>query len=202
MRLASVFAISILVGCVPTMNKQLSAIREEPGSYGIEHRMGHVKREEVTSGVELAEPAYSYRSVDPVMLLGGSAERICFRFDFKESTVFLLKADVEKRWAELETNARLSVRTHASLADFDDGKPWPAPNVSKAEVENRSITKIQGETYVTAGGRIEKRSNEWHVRYDLCVPAPEVTPASKYLTLMSLPENDKEKRIVIWELTD
>jgi uncharacterized surface protein with fasciclin (FAS1) repeats len=177
----------------PSPHGQIGAFEENK-----EKAIGKVARSDLTSGSSLHSKAWMLGS-DELMLVGGTAERLCFvgkwhlgDGDSPEAKI------IEINTASLKKE-KLSIRAHASLDDFAEGKPWPEPTISTADSRIVRTQKIIGETKINSDGSKSKIMDSRDIWFEYCGPAPKLDASSKYLSFIIFGENGN--RIAVWELT-
>lgn len=211
----SLAALTLLSGCNLALNAIGSPATQDLGSQvkSIEEtkttaktsghaRLGQVRRADLTSGEEIKAKAFSTTGKEPIILAEGTPATLCFHLHFSDSTLWLTKEKVDAKLKSLREDSRVHVALRDSLAELEGAKSWPAPNVIHPEYKNVRISFEEGDQYVTGNGDVKHHPNIRHVHLDMCIPAPEMTPTAKYLTVMSLGGSDSDKRVTIWEITD
>ena len=197
------------------MGKQVSYIASRPDDYPA---MGTVPRSDLTNAADdqVTGKAKGYEATgyhfddsewpayDNVAVLGGTREKICFRFVMESEPSDFYGEYVKPYFEQLKTEPLLFVGAFASLQDLEGSKPWPTPN-ARAEITSVG-SKAEGHgDEIDSHAEFRASTRLDTLNFVACVPPPAIASTSKYLAL-TFPRYAKgslgERRIVLWKIAE
>jgi hypothetical protein len=211
--LSSLAIATNLSACEAGMGKQVSYIASRPAD---DPAIGTVPRGDLTNAADVTGKAKGYEATGyhfddsewpeyhNVAVLGGTREKLCFRFVMESSPSDFYGEYVKPYFEQLKTEPLLFVGAFASLQDLEGSKPWPTPN-ARAEITSvGSEAEGHGDEF-DSHGEFRESDRLDTLNFVACVPPPTIASTSQYLAL-TFPRYSKgelgERRIVLWKIAE
>ncbi len=174
-----------------SVHAQVAKLREK------KQYIGHVSERSLTSGESLNAKA-AMLGAEEVTLKGGSSTRMCFEVKY-----FLRFNDLGEKQIMREVTERLgghslSVRTHGSLDDFAEGKPWPQTTATTGDSRVSRVERVIGATRIMRDGTKQKDNDSHNVWVEFCAPPPAIDDNTKYLSFAVL---GGDQSLALWQLS-